>query len=517
MVVRVLEFFLGAYSDGNYLLKARSKLLFFFMSAFFILLVILQGAMGFVGIDAFLRVLRVTPLFFISIIVSLIFLKKGRYHASANVFVFMGAAGLVAGIISNSFIKPDVVYTTYIYFIFLPVAFCTIFCTPAVLAAVAGILACADIAAFFLVRMNTDSSYHPALKLALIDTLITYVIFFILAMFTMIIFRRNAVVARDETKKNVRQNVFIRETLRSNSEALVAAARKIESRYGTIAANTQNQAASTEEVTAAVEEISAGIDSVSDSAGGQNRNIEALLESMKTQSSIMGEINAEVSDANARTGRITDRARDGEKSFRMMDESIASISKSSAEMSEIIAIINDISDRINLLSLNAAIEAARAGDAGRGFAVVADEISKLADKTASSIQEIDRLIRENEAEIRRGADNIKGSVVLIGGIISDIGEIGRTINNIFTAVGRQNETGESVNRDAGDVGRRAAEIMNATEEQKHAMDEVVRTVSMINDYAQMNSIEISEMIEESRNLIAMIEDMNATIEEYREG
>ncbi len=66
------------------------------------------------------------------------------------------------------------------------------------------------------------------------------------------------------------------------------------------------------------------------------------------------------------------------------------------------------------------------------------------------------------------------------------------------------------------MGRRAAEIMNATEEQKHAMDEVVRTVSMINDYAQMNSTEISEMIEESRSLIAMIEDVNATIEGYRE-
>ena len=83
---------------------------------------------------------------------------------------------------------------------------------------------------------------------------------------------------------------------------------------------------------------------------------------------------------------------------------------SSREMMGIVDIINDISEKINLLSLNAAIEAARAGDAGRGFAVVADEISKLADQTAISIKEIDRLIKVNNDEITAGGDNIDSAI-----------------------------------------------------------------------------------------------------------
>ena len=70
---------------------------------------------------------------------------------------------------------------------------------------------------------------------------------------------------------------------------------------------------------------------------------------------------------------------------------IQSIGESSKQIADTLSMIKDISDQINLLALNASIEAARAGDAGRGFAVVADEISKLADQTAGSIKAIDSL------------------------------------------------------------------------------------------------------------------------------
>ena len=118
--------------------------------------------------------------------------------------------------------------------------------------------------------------------------------------------------------------------------------------------------------------------------------------------------------------QISLKAREGEQSMTGMNSAMTRIIQSSEEMTGIVKIINDISERINLLSLNAAIEAARAGDAGRGFAVVADEISKLADQTASSIKSIDTLIRTNESEIGKGNQNVGAAVEKINYIISDI-------------------------------------------------------------------------------------------------
>jgi methyl-accepting chemotaxis protein len=108
-----------------------------------------------------------------------------------------------------------------------------------------------------------------------------------------------------------------------------------------------------------------------------------------------------------------------------MDDGMKKIGASSGEMTGIVEIINSISDQINLLSLNAAIEAARAGDAGRGFAVVADAISKLADQTATSIKDIDGLIRANTEEIERGISNARTTIETISGIIEGVESINR--------------------------------------------------------------------------------------------
>jgi methyl-accepting chemotaxis protein len=114
-----------------------------------------------------------------------------------------------------------------------------------------------------------------------------------------------------------------------------------------------------------------------------------------------------VSEAADLSKRIAADARSGDASMQSMNRSMINVSQSSNDMKNILNMISDISDHINLLSLNAAIEAARAGEAGRGFAVVADEVSKLADQTASSIKEIEKLINLNTTEIQSGFEAVK--------------------------------------------------------------------------------------------------------------
>jgi methyl-accepting chemotaxis protein len=194
-----------------------------------------------------------------------------------------------------------------------------------------------------------------------------------------------------------------------------------------------------------------------------------------------------------------------------MNESMMSVGGSSGEITGIIEIINDISDRINLLSLNAAIEAARAGDAGRGFAVVADEISKLADQTASSIKSINDLIKNNEVEIGTGMSNITVAVKRINLIMSDINAVVGMINDISAQAGWQTAARNTVNENADIVKSGSERISTAMKEQSSAVAEISKTVNDITDIAQMNAQRITSITESSRALVAMVGDLNREI------
>lgn len=273
----------------------------------------------------------------------------------------------------------------------------------------------------------------------------------------------------------------------------------------------QNQAAATEEMTASIEEISAGMDSVAAGANEQHASMTVLMDRMSELSDAIQEMGGRVRDSMRLSVDISEKARTGEESLGQMHESMGKIGASSREMTGIIKIINDISDQINLLSLNAAIEAARAGDAGRGFAVVADEISKLADQTAASIKEIDSLISVNEREIERGMLNVNETVGVIGTIISGVSSIGGVMDAIYESTEKQLGINENVNRDAEVVKGRSDEIANATGEQKIAITEIVRSISSINELTQAIASGSEEMSGNSEEMAGMAETLKAKV------
>ncbi len=322
--------------------------------------------------------------------------------------------------------------------------------------------------------------------------------------------------AQREEQRSRRQTDFIKNVLKTSSSSIYSSTENMSSAMEIFSANSQNQAASTEEVTAAIEEISAGADNVERSAGEQHRRLGALTATMAELTGIIANMENTVNEMLNVTADVSGKARSGETSIKVMSESMGKIGASSKEMTGILQIINDISDRINLLSLNAAIEAARAGDAGRGFAVVADEISKLADGTASSIKEIDRLIRANEQEIAGGTANVSAAVTTIASIISNIEKIAVGISTVSGHMTSQLSANESMNSGASEVRVRSEEIMNAMKEQKTGIDEIARTVSGINDLTQSNSAKITEMSMFSRQLVEMVQRLNLEIEEYRD-
>lgn len=317
-----------------------------------------------------------------------------------------------------------------------------------------------------------------------------------------------------EAEKSKEQNQFIREVLDTGSGTLVDSIESLSATISDFTQHSQEQAAATEEVTASIEEITAGVDNVKNNADEQFSNLEVLLETMENLSEIIVTMNALVEEALAMIDQISENARSGEQSLRVMNESMGNISTSSLEMTGIIQIINDISDKINLLSLNAAIEAARAGDAGRGFAVVADEISKLADQTASSIKNIDSLIRTNESEITKGNQNVGAAVEKINYIISDIEKIVDKITVISQQMSQQTVANQTVNENAEKVKTRSEQITNAMNEQKLAIEEISKTVGSINELSQHNTHKIIQITDSTKSIVTMVETMHDEIENF---
>jgi len=279
--------------------------------------------------------------------------------------------------------------------------------------------------------------------------------------------------------------------------------------------NSQDQAAAIEEVSASVEQISAGTENVKSSTDHQFDGIESLSKVMKATSDIMKEMVTLTQEALHKMQDISVNAKSGEESLALMNETMNSIGKSSGEITGIIAIINDISDKINLLSLNAAIEAARAGDYGRGFAVVADEISKLADQTATSIKTIGILIVNNEREIKTGMQNASQVINTINTIIKDIDIIDSQITALSDTVDRQAKENSVAFDSVESVRLQSEQIKMAMDEQKRAIDEISNTIGSINELAQNNATKGLDITETAKMLVTQVQKINKEIDEFQ--
>lgn len=255
----------------------------------------------------------------------------------------------------------------------------------------------------------------------------------------------------------------------------------------TLSRNSQDQSAAVEEITATTEQISANIESIADGSMTQVKKIDSLEDKIHMLSSMIGELDERLQNANKLTADMINEIKSREVSLQQMNGSMESIRQSSLEMVNIVEIISDISDQINLLSLNAAIEAARAGDYGKGFAVVSDEISKLADSTAQSIKDIDVLIKKNDVEINNGMHRTTETISSISALINNVASINEMITSISGFMDNQKEINNQVISESGVVKNLSDEINSAIIQQKNAMHEILQSTSMINTLTQTNA------------------------------
>ena len=202
-----------------------------------------------------------------------------------------------------------------------------------------------------------------------------------------------------------------------------------------------------------------------------------------------------------------------EKSVDNLQNTVDLVDESSVKINDIVQIIGDIASQTNLLSLNAAIEAARAGDAGRGFAVVAQEIGKLAETSENSVKSISELTHNIRELIGQTNQRTKESSESIHNSIEMVKNASGTFDDIYVTV---NETSELVLQMVADVNRVdevATSVAAITEEQSAAAEEILATAeSLANQAAKVtdssftvgkDATELSKTAENINNQIQM--------------
>jgi len=508
--------FLHKYSDADYLTQSRSKLLLAFETVFIILIGFLQFSMLFAGWEDFVKTLYITPGLIFGFVISLLFLRKGKYMTAANILISVSTVAVVAGLLREPFFLTDVAYSSYIFFVYPVIGMCIIFSTIKFLTVITMILAATNMSLFYIMIKVVHYDNTRQAIIAFTDSLFAMGFLYLIGWFTSRIFHGNITMINNESEKNQRHNNFITNVLRDGIKNIVTSMQEITDQSNMVSHNAQDQVSSIEEITGSIEEMSAGLDSVNQNVTSHDENINAMSRILDDLSKIIDNIDSSINNTLNSMEEIANRAQSGGMELNNMEQNMGAIKNRSMEMTDIVNIINDISDRINLLSLNAAIEAARAGDAGRGFAVVADEISKLADKTASSIKSIEDLIVTNEAEIEKGMAGLKVSVETIASIINDVNHITSKMRELSQYKVKQLETNRIANEQAVLLKKRSDEIATSAHEQKAAISEILRAVEHINGLSQSTSTGVDNISDNAGKLYSVVEEFRRVVEEYKD-
>jgi len=171
------------------------------------------------------------------------------------------------------------------------------------------------------------------------------------------------------------------------------------------------------------------------------------------------------------------------------------------EIGDIVTVIKDIADQTNLLALNAAIEAARAGEQGRGFAVVADEVRKLAERTIKATAEISEKISAVQVESEQTTKSMEEASLQVNKATNYIRELGEALNQIVESVLR--------------VRDQITQIATAVDEQSAASEEVARNIEKTSAIAKNMENMAQEVMNEVTNLTKVSNDLKTTVSSFR--